>query len=341
MSDSGEQAREPATIDPGYWETVVARRCAVPADRPLDDMTVELVALLGEPDPHLRDELALHVLTTWIAAGVYDDLLSGLGDGVTEGLRLGLGEEGTLSVMRRSFSARVLAAAVDRDTARHVLTKTTVLDWGDRGLSWLIAERDLRGHIPGAGRAHALRHGAELMRALAMSRHLDEGGLMVLLDTLADRLLRPTTHVFVSREEDRLAYATMALLHRGLVDMTLLGPWVERLATGWAASGRLAGSPAVSGRLASSPAVSDRLAGSPAVSDRAAEAAAGVPIPAQAINTMSFVRALHLQVLLGVRALDGAPAELFATRPSVRVDLLAALQGALRSTDPHYERPNP
>jgi hypothetical protein len=305
LSDSGEP-REPATIDPGYWESVVARHCAVPADRPLDDMTVELVALLGEPDPHLRDDLALHVLLAWISAGVYDDLLGALGDGVSEGLRAGLGEEGTLGVLRRSFSVRVLAAAVDRDTARPGLHPAAVLDWGDRGLSWLVAERDLRGHVPGAGRAHAILHGAELLRALAMSRHLDEGGLMVLLDTLADRLLRPTTYPFVSREEEGLAYATMALLHRGLVDMALLRPWVERLAAGWSAAG-----------------------------------ASGEHVPAQALNTMSFVRALHLQLLLGVRAPESGPAGLFTTRPSVRVELLAALQGALRTTDPRYTRASP
>jgi hypothetical protein len=320
LSDSGEQAHQPATIDPGFWETVVARRCAVPPDRPLDDMTVELVALLGEPDPHLRDDLALRVLTTWVATGVYDDLLSGVGDGVSEGLRTGLGEEGTLTVLRRSFSARVLAATIDRDSIRRSLHPTTVLDWGDRGLSWLVAERDLRGHVPGAGRAHAIRHGAELLRALACSRHLDEGGLMVLLDTLADRLLRPTTHVFVSREEDVLAYATMALLHRNLVDNLLLEQWVERLAGGWA--------PAVTASAAPPDAA-------------AADPGDGAPVPAQALNTMAYARALHLQLLLGVRPVDGAPAQLFAARPAVRVDLLAALQGALRSTDPRYERAIP
>ncbi len=145
-------------------------------------------------------------------------------------------------------------------------------------------------------------HGAELLRALALSRHLDEGGLMVLLDTLADRLLRATPHVFVSHEEDRLAYATMALLHRDLVDMALLEPWVERLAAGWSAVGE-----------------------------------PGEPVPAEALNTMSFARALHLQLLLGVRATDAAAARVFTNRPGVRVDLLAALQRALRGTGRYYE----
>lgn len=304
MSEGDPRGR--AATDPGYWETVVARGCSVPEDRPLDDMTVELVELLGDPDPHLRDDLALRVICSWIAEGIYDDLLGALGDGVSEGLRAGLGEEGNRAVLRRSFSARVLAAAIDRDSVRPILLPGSVLDWGDRGLSWLIAERDLRGHVPGAGRAHAMLHGAELLRALALSRHLDEGGLMVLLDTLADRLLRPTTHAFVSKEEDRLAYATMALLHRDLVDMALLDPWVERLAAGWSAVGE-----------------------------------PGEPVPAEALNTMSFARALHLQLLLGVRATDAAADRIFFSRPSVRVDLLAALQRALRGTGSYYQRKIP
>lgn len=304
MSEGDPRGR--AATDPRYWETVVARDFAVPADRPLDDMTVELVELLGDPDPHLRDDLALRVLCSWIAEGVYDDLLGALGDGVSEGLRPGLGEAGDRSVLRRSFSARVLAAAIDRDSTRPALLPGTVLDWGDRGLSWLVAERDLRGHVPGAGRAHAMLHGAELLRALALSRHLDEGGLMVLLDTLADRILRPTPYVFVSKEEDRLAYATMALLHRDLVDMALLDPWVERLTAGWSAVGE-----------------------------------PGEPVPPEALNTMSFARALHLQLLLGVRAVDAASARVFATRPGVRVDLLAALQRALRGTGVYYEQKSP
>jgi Protein of unknown function (DUF2785) len=286
--------------DATYWEKVVARDYAVPDDRPLDDMTVELVELLGAADPHLRDDLALRVLCAWVAEGVFDDLLGALGDGVCEGLRLGVGQNGTPSVFRRSYSARVLAAVIERDNRVHALLPATILSWGDRGLGWLVAERDLRSYVGNCGRAHAVAHGADLIRALAMSRHLDEGGLMVLLDSIADRLLAPTQHVLTSHEDDRLAYATMALLHRNLVDMTLLGPWTERLAGAWS-----------------------ELEGYDA------------QVPAQAMNTLAFVRALHLQLLLGVRAIDESQAKHFSGHPAVRVELLAALQRMLRTTGPY------
>jgi hypothetical protein len=301
VTDPDRRGPTDAALDPGYWEDVLARGAAVPTDRPLDELTVELVELLGDLDPHLRDDLALTVLLRWISSGVYDDLLPAMGDGISEGLRPGLGEDGTPSVLRRSFSARVLAAVIDRDNVLHGMHREAVLRWGDRGLSWLLAERDLRGHVPGAGRAQAIEHGGELLRAMAQSRHLQADGLGVLLDTLSDRLMRPTTHAFCGFEADQLAFAAMTVLHRDAVDAVTLQLWVDRLAGTWRA----------------------HLGGS------------GGPVPAQALNTIAFVRALHLQLLLGVRPKLGQVTP-FEGAPAARVEVLGALQAALRSSGPHF-----
>ena len=306
MTDPDRRGPTGAALDPGFWEEVLAAGGAVPADRRLDDMTVELVELLGDLDPHLRDDLALTVLLRWISAGVYDDLLPAMGDGVSEGLRAGLGEDGTPSVLRRSFSARVLAAVIDRDNVLHGMHREAVLRWGDRGLSWLLAERDLRGHVPGAGRAHAMVHAAELLRTMAQSRHLEADGLGVLLDTIGDRLLRPTAHAFCGLEADHLAYATMTVLHRDAVDSSTVQLWVDRLASSYR--------------------------------PHSAHRAGGLngPIPAQVRNTIAFVRALHLQLLLGVRPAPGA-ARPFDGPPAARVEVLGALQAALRGSGPYFE----
>jgi hypothetical protein len=305
VTDPDRRGRADAATDPGYWEDVLARGAAVPADRRLDDMTVELVELLGALDPHLRDDLALTVLLRWISAGVYDDLLPAIGDGITEGLRPGLGEDGTPSVLRRSFSARVLAAVIDRDNVLHGMHREAVLRWGDRGLSWLIAERDLRAHVPGAGRAHAMEHAGELVRTMAQSRHLQAEGLGVLLDTLADRLLRATPHAFAGAEADHLAFAAMTVLHRDSVDLPTVQAWIDRLADVWAPHAISTANP---------------LNG---------------PVPAQVRNTVAFARALHLQLLLGVRAPRRATP--FDGPPAARVEVLGALQAALRTSGPYFE----
>ncbi len=285
--------------DARYWERIVATDFAPPLDRSLDEMTVELVEMLGDPDPHVRDQLAYAVLSRWIEDGLYDELLTGLGDGMCEGLTVGIGEIGTETVLRRAFSILIVAAALARDNIVRVLHPTTVIRWGDDGLAWYVKERDLRGWVEGQGWAHAVAHGADFIAALAQSRHVDEGGLMVLLDAIGDRLVAPTPYAFTQGEDDRLAYATMTLLHRNLVDMGLLGPWVERLADSW-------------------------------------EIASG-PIPPAADNTIRYIRALHAQLLLGVRGLPGAAdAGHYRESIEVRVELLGALQQALRTVGPWY-----
>jgi hypothetical protein len=304
VTDVDPRGRAEVSTHAAFWDRVVAADHALPSGRRPADLAVELVELLGATDPHLRDDLALGVLTTWVGRGVYDDLLPGLGDGLTDGLRAGLGEAGTRSVLRRSFSAAALAAVLERDNLRPRVAPEAVLAWGDRGLAWLLAERDLRSDIPDAGRVQAVAHGADLIGALARSRHLGEGGLMVLLDSVADRLLNPAAEVFAGREEDRLAAATMALLHRNVVGLDVLEPWVDRLAAGWASTGVH-------------------------------------PVPAATVNTVSYTRALHLQLLLGVRPPTGVPADDYARPPAVRVDLLGLLQAALRSSGPFLTRTTP
>ena len=59
----------------------------MPTDRPLPDLTAELTTMLGSTDPVVRDEIAYPILATWVSAGVYDDLLAGLGDGMAAAIR--------------------------------------------------------------------------------------------------------------------------------------------------------------------------------------------------------------------------------------------------------------
>jgi hypothetical protein len=220
-----------AAMESAFWDRVVAEGHKVPADRPLADLTAELTTMLGSADPYLRDEIAYPTLATWVSEGVYDDLLEGLGDGMTSGLAVGIGEAGTDTVFRRSFSALVLAECIERaTTVDTAVSGETVLRWGDRVASWLIRENDLRGFVPGKGWAHALAHGADALGVLAQAPVIGRLELTVLLDVLADRLLAPTMERLVHGEDDRLAMATMQILRRDLVGLEVLEPWVARLA---------------------------------------------------------------------------------------------------------------
>lgn len=213
-----------------FWERVVANDYEVPDDRPLAELTSELTGMLGDPDPRARTDVAYPTLVTWIGAGVYDDLLLGLGDGMAAGLDVGLGEDRTDTIFRRSYSALVLAECVLRDNERQLLGADALMTWGDRAASWLVREHDLRGYVHDKGWARALAHGADVLAALAGSPHMGRLELTVLLDVVADRLLVPTGYRFTHGEDDRLAHATMRILRRDLIGLEVLEPWVARLA---------------------------------------------------------------------------------------------------------------
>lgn len=215
-----------------YWKQVLSTGLEVPSDRPLDDLTAELTSMLGSTDATVRDGTAYPALATWIERGVYDDLLAGLGDGMAAGLQVGLGETGTDTVFRRSFSVLLLGECLGRDLQQHLLPAGKVLEWGDRVASWYVRERDTRGYVPGKGWAHAIAHGADAIRVLARSPHFAAAELTVLLDVLADRLLLPDTEPLLSGEPDRMAAATMEVLRRDVVGLKVLEPWIARIAQG-------------------------------------------------------------------------------------------------------------
>jgi hypothetical protein len=227
----------------GFWEQVVADGLKVPQERSLVEMTEDLTRMLGDPDPEVRDGIAFPTMATWIDEGVYDDLLVGLGDGMCHGLDIGLGEVDSDTVFRRSFSALILTECIDRTTKAALGGPNVVLRWGDRVMSWYSRERDLRGFVPGKGWAHAVAHGADALGALARSPILGRLELTVILDVIADRLLAPTEHFLVCGEDDRLAFATMHLLRRNILELDVLEPWVARLAAGAHSRGGVTGNP--------------------------------------------------------------------------------------------------
>ena len=214
----------------GYWSQVQAAGFEVPSDRPLDDLTAELTTMLGSTRPEVRDGTAYPALTTWIERGVYDDLLAGLGDGMVAGLSVGLGESGTDTVFRRSFSALILSECLERTNEQHLLPGAKVLDWGDRIAVWFLTEADTRGFVPGKGWAHAIAHGADTIGALGESPHLAGAEHAVLLDVLAERLTQqPAEAPLAAGEPDRIAAAAMRILRRNTLGTDVLEPWVHRI----------------------------------------------------------------------------------------------------------------
>lgn len=222
------------------------RRAVVSVELPegtsLSDATVALTRDLGSADSELRDRGALPTLLSWVSNGVHDELLSAVGDGMTAGLALTRGgphgasphlgsfTSRDSSVLRRAASAQVLAAVVRRDNERGLVHQETVLRWADAVFTWIVREPETHPArlLPGPG---PVGQGADVLAALADSRHLDDIGLTVLLDVVADRVLTPTDRLLAA-DLDLLARAAVHAVSRDLLTVRVLEPWVQRLAQG-------------------------------------------------------------------------------------------------------------
>ncbi|HJQ05896.1 MAG TPA: DUF2785 domain-containing protein, partial [Nocardioides sp.] len=175
------------------WRRVPAADFRIPEGAGLADLTAELTGLLGDPDPALRSEVAVPVLTTWIERGVYDDLMVGLGDGIATGLTAT--RPADRAVLRRTSSAAVLGAVLARDNRRTLVPREKVLEWGDRLATWLLAETEL-----GAG---AIAVGADALGELVASPRCGRGELRAVLDVLGERVVADTTGPWQAGEADR------------------------------------------------------------------------------------------------------------------------------------------
>jgi hypothetical protein len=204
------------------WSEVLAADFAVPADRPVPDLVDELCAMLGSPDPEVRDDTAFPVLAYWVSRGVLDGSLGQVGDRLVGQLQDG-------PVYSRTFAAISLTWFVLRDAQTGELSSETVLGWLAAFSQWWRSEADLRPWDPKLGWLHAPAHGADLLRAFGRSPKLGEAELAGLLELAVDRLLVDEGYLYGNNEDDRIGYALASVLTRPELSAAAAVGWIGRL----------------------------------------------------------------------------------------------------------------
>jgi Protein of unknown function (DUF2785) len=217
--------------DRAFWRRIVEKEYAVPEGESAGALVRELSGYLGSPDPELRDEFGYGIPAAWI--GEQQRLspaeLRDLVRQWTPNLRAGLGESGTDTVLLRSFSALSLTTVAAYDNEHPFLAAGEVRSLLDAALAYLTAEKDLRGYDPAKGWIHAVAHAADLVAALAASRHLGRAEHGRILDAVSARL-GSAGAVFTWGEQERLAEVIAALVRRPDFQPASLDPWLARLA---------------------------------------------------------------------------------------------------------------
>jgi uncharacterized protein DUF2785 len=215
------------THDRAFWQAIAKNKYAVPEHESADALSKELSGLLASPDPELRDELAYSIFAHWIYSHTISTLqLNALTDEWSANLKDGLGETGTNSVLKRSFSALCLSLMANREAKLPFMGAERYHQLVADAVSYLKAERDLRGYDAKLHWIHPTAHTADLLAGLANSSLLtkDEGGSI--LSAVAGRL-STAPDVYTQGEQDRLAAAVVAVIHRTDFDQAAFQSWLD------------------------------------------------------------------------------------------------------------------
>ena len=212
--------------DREFWRSIAKNKYAVPASESADALARELSALLGSPDPELRDDLAYSILGTWILHNqISAPVLLSLSDEWKSNLKSGIGEAGTNSVLKRSFSALCLSEVAKREAKSPFMGAPRYHDLVAAAIEYLQAERDLRGYDAVLHWIHAAAHTADLLAALAESPMLSKSEASSILRAIAGRL-STAPQVYTQGEQDRLAAAVVSVIRRKDFDAGFFDDWL-------------------------------------------------------------------------------------------------------------------
>lgn len=217
-------------MDKQFWKAIQKNAYTIPEGHSLKSLTPELLSLLGNTDPELRDDFAYAILVEWVEHDLYSpDELRQIIAGLSANLGGGIGEIETDSVFLRAFSILALALIVYYDNQKSFLSPEEVKAILDKGLQYLAAEKDPRGYVPVKGWAHALAHTADLLLVLAENKNTGAAEHNLILSEITHKLVNATNWVYVHGEDDRLSAAVLTIFKRGLLELSAIEEWLDSL----------------------------------------------------------------------------------------------------------------
>jgi Protein of unknown function (DUF2785) len=215
---------------PEFWRKIAKNRYAIPPGEQVFALALELSGYLSSTDPELRDDLAYSILATWIVERRMlssQELVRLLQDWEAN-LQSGIGDVGTDSVFKRSFSSLCLATLAQRDLRDPFLGPDRFRRLLDAGLSYMNTERDLRGFDATKGWIHATAHTADLLAALAKNSFFTKEDQGRVLEAIGHRL-ESADQIFTYGEQDRLANVAATIATRKDFDGQGWNSWFAKM----------------------------------------------------------------------------------------------------------------
>ncbi len=219
-------------MDKAFLQQIASTDFAVPQGYTATDLLPELLSLLGSTDMEIRDSLVYTTLVQWI---VRDERFSpaqlrSIRDQLVANMQVGLGEQGTPTVLLRSFSVLILSIIIYYDVQKPFLTDVELKTLLDQVLGYFAAEKDLRGYTTEYGWAHSTAHTADLFKFIARDPKSTLDDHQRILTAIVEKLLWPLPYIYVHGEDERLVSTLVDIFKRGLLPVEVWNGSLDKFA---------------------------------------------------------------------------------------------------------------
>lgn len=175
-------------------------------------LALALLDCLHDPNPALRDGIGFEALSTWLRGKQLDQqtiatLTSELLD------RIEAKDADTLGV-GKPFAALVLSELLRADRVDPQFSEALRTRALDSGITYLSTVRDYRGFDPTEGWRHAVAHSADWIMQMALNPAYDAEALKRMREAIRSQIVAEGAHAYTDGESERLARATLVLMHR-------------------------------------------------------------------------------------------------------------------------------
>jgi Protein of unknown function (DUF2785) len=217
-------------MDKTLFRTIVQSNYAVPGNFTADEVTAVLMECLASPDSELRDTYGFEILSRWIRRGTLKaDSLKRMMTTLLPNLKIGIGERGTDSAFRRTFSALILSELARQDNLTPYLELVEVKALLEAGLNYLPAEQDLRGFDKQFGYVHGVAHGADILFRLASNSRLEKTDLTRILEAVRSKVAPIGETSYAFGEDERLSRVVIAVLARGVLNAAEWKDYIDKI----------------------------------------------------------------------------------------------------------------
>ncbi|MFA9275304.1 MAG: DUF2785 domain-containing protein [Candidatus Aquirickettsiella gammari] len=228
-SSSGLTTCPPALHSQTKLQTLKANQWQIADQQQRQQLALELIPCLADPNPVLRDEIAFEALSFWMRGELLTtETIQSIRSQLLKQIRASAAHHE--AVFAKPFAALVLAEIARVDRRKAFMSDEQRQDMLNAAAEYLPAVRDFRGFDEQEGWRHGVAHGADWMLQLSLNSALNQQQQLQILNALAPQI-RNDQHFYHYGESERLMAPVFYLGLRSSLSAEEWEGWFNSLLT--------------------------------------------------------------------------------------------------------------